>query len=210
MSDGPTVFVVDDDAAVRKGLTGSLNERGYSVAAYASAAALLEALDRDSSGCLVLDVRMPVMGGLELQDQLQARGFNIPIIFITGHGDIPMTVRAMKRGAVDFLEKPYRLDVLVARIEEALEQDAATRKAAARTRDVRERLERLTPREREVLDLLMDAPSDSSSRKIAETLGISARTVEAHRSRIMQKMRVNSLHELLSQAAGSRQPEPGD
>jgi RNA polymerase sigma factor (sigma-70 family) len=200
LSDRPTVFVVDDDQAVRKGLAGSLKERGYSVATYPSAVSFLESIETDQPGCLVLDVRMPTVSGLELQDQLTALGFRIPIIFITGHGDIPMTVRAMKKGAVDFLEKPYRLDLLVERIEEALEQDAETRRVEAIGRDVNSRFERLTAREREVMGLLVRTTDNTTSREIADTLGISHRTVETHRARIMEKMRATSLPDLISMA----------
>lgn len=195
-----TVHVVDDDAPVRKSLEGSLAERGYAVETFASAEAFLGHLESgEHPGCLLLDVRMPSMSGLELQDRLQAMEMRMPIIFLSGHGDIPMAVHAVRAGAIDFLEKPYRLNVLVERIDEALDLDARIRRASTERRRIRARYQKLTPREREVLRLLADRGA-TSNKIIARTLDISHRTVEVHRARIMRKMHASSLADLAAMA----------
>lgn len=200
MTDPPTVLVVDDDAAVRKGLSLSLKERGYQVESFASADHFLDAPDVERASCLVLDVRMPRTSGLELQDRLLARGIKIPIIFITAHGDIPMTAQAMRKGAVDFLEKPYDLDVLLRRIEEALAQDKDALGADAEARVIQARFERLSDREREVMALITAGAADTPNRVVAERLGISRRTVDTYRARLMEKMQARSLPDLVNMA----------
>lgn len=195
-TDEPTIFVVDDDPAVRTSLSNALTARGYRVEAYESATAFLEAIRQGRSGCLVLDVRMPDMSGMELQQRLQRSGFHLPVIFVTGHGDIPMSVRALKRGAVDFLEKPYAIEVLVDRIGAALAADAEHRAVEEHDRQARVRFAKLTDREREVFDHL--TASDAVSNKdVARALGISHRTVEVHRARILRKMGADSLYQLM-------------
>ncbi len=200
VTDTATIFVVDDDPAVRSSLTKALTARGYRVEAYGSATSFLQGGLPDRPGCLVLDVLMPEVSGLELQDMLQQHGVHLPIIFVTGHGDIPMTVRALKHGAVDFLEKPYSIDVLLARIEEALATDTAARRTEQHAQRVRRRLERLTEREREVFDQLT-SENNVSNKDVARTLGISHRTVEVHRARIMRKLGAGSLADLVQMAA---------
>lgn len=195
-----TVFVVDDDAALRKALSMSLTERGYDVESFDSAARFLDAADLDKHACLLLDIRMPKISGLELQEKLARRGVSLPIIFLTAHGDIPMSVRAMRNGAIDFLEKPYELSALLKRIEEALAVNRESRRKASSERAVRERYERLTPREREVMKLLVAGPGNTTNRSVASQLGISVRTVETYRARLMEKMQAQSLPELIGLA----------
>jgi len=205
-----TIYVVDDDAALRKGLSLSLKERGFDVESHASAASFLDAVDTDRHSCLVLDIRMPQTTGLELQDELIRRGITIPIIFITGHGDIPMTARAMRRGAVDFLEKPYQLSMLLQRIGEALAMDRKARDKACAEYVVRQRFERLTRREAEVMALIVAGASNTTNRAVAQRLGIGPRTVETYRARLMEKMQARSLPELVSMAkiCGIYEPDP--
>lgn len=200
MAEASTVFVVDDDAAVRKALTRSLSKRGYRVETFASAEAFLDAYRPEQPGCLVLDVRMPGMSGLELQDQLSARQCVLPVLFITGHGDIPMSVRAIKNGAIEFLEKPYRLESLLERIDEAMAQVDRLRAEASQHAAVRERFARLTEREREVMRLLTADGADASNKVVARQLGISHRTVDDHRARVMAKMQARSFAELVTMA----------
>lgn len=209
MTTAATIFVVDDDDAVRKGLSLTLAERGYPVASFDSAERFLEALDTDRPGCLLLDIRMPDVSGLELQDILRSKGIKIPIIFITGHGDIPMTVRAMRHGAIDFLEKPYKLDVLLHRIEEALAEDRKNREQEFERQAITERHARLTGREREVMALVVAGAANTPNRVIADRLGISPRTVDTYRARLMEKMRARSLPDLVEMAkiCGVYQPE---
>jgi len=192
-----TVFVVDDDAGVRKSLSLSLSRRGYHVESYDSAEAFLGGLDDTKPGCLILDVRMPGLSGLDLQKALADRNVRIPIIFVTGHGDVPMSVEALRGGALDFLEKPFPQETLLARVDEALNRARESAGQAARGSEIRARLALLTAREREVFDLLVAGPADQSSKQIARTLGISHRTVEHHRSRIMEKTGANSLPDLV-------------
>lgn len=196
----PTIFVVDDDAAMRKALALSLSERGFEVECFESAEQFLNEFDSERLGCLLLDVRMPHSSGLELQDTLRGRGVEIPIIFLTAHGDIPTTVRAMRKGAIDFLEKPYQLEVLLKRIEEALAKDQQIHQSRATDQDIRARYERLSAREREVMVLLVAGAANTSNREIAERLGISRRTVDTYRARLMEKMHARSLPDLVTMA----------
>ena len=201
MNDQPTVFVVDDDDDTRTSLALILTHYGYRVETYPSAPAFLAATGGCRPGCLVLDVSMPGISGLELQERLARQHRHLPIIFLTGHGNIPMTVRALKRGAVDFLEKPCDVCLLLERIDEGLRADAEARRLEERERRVRARLELLTERERQVFDLLVRS-RNVSNKHIARSLKISHRTVEVHRARIMRKLGADSLTDLLDLATG--------
>lgn len=185
--DPPLVHVVDDDAALRDSLRWLLESAGLRVATYASAESFLEAYAAAQGGCLLLDIRMPGMSGLELQDELKRRGYTIPIVFITGHGDVPMAVNAVKKGALEFIEKPYNAQALLEMVDHALDIDAEARRVAAR-------LGRLTKREREVMELVI---AGKRNQDIAAELSISIKTVEAHRAGMMWKMGVDSLAELV-------------
>jgi FixJ family two-component response regulator len=186
-----TVFVVDDDDAVRTSLRLLLKSVGLPVETFGSAQ---EFLDADRAGCLVLDIRMPGMSGLELQQKLNEIHAITPIVFITGHGDVPMAVEAMQHGAVDFIQKPFRDQDLIDRINQALERDKENR-AGLKERDaIRRRMEQLTPREREVLDLVTQG---KANKVIAGDLNVSQRTVEIHRARVMEKMGASSLAHLV-------------
>lgn len=190
----PVIFVVDDDAAVRDALKLLLRSVGQAVETFASAPEFLDAYSEDRPGCLVLDIRMPGMSGLELQQKLNERHSILPIIFITGHGDVPMAVEAMQAGAVDFIQKPFRDQDLIDRINQALEKDASNRAALGERNDIRRRLETLTPREHEVLDLVVHG---KANKVIAGDLKLSQRTVEIHRARVMEKMQASSLAHLV-------------
>ena len=190
----PTVFVVDDDESVRSSLRFLLRSVGLESHAFASASEFLAAYDPVQPGCLVLDVRMPGMSGLELQQQLNRRGAILPVIFITGHGDIPMAVEAMQHGAHDFLQKPFRDQDLIDRIQRALAKDAKSRSALDEHENIRSRLDSLTPREREVLALMAQG---KPNKVMAHELGVSQRTVEIHRARVMEKSGAGSLAQLV-------------
>jgi FixJ family two-component response regulator len=190
-----TVFLVDDDSSVRKALARLIRAAGYEVAPFASARQFLESKPETAGvACLVLDVRMPGVNGLELQEALQAAKIAIPIIFITGYGDIPMGVQAMKAGAVDFLPKPVCQETLLPAIEQALARAAGQRAEAAQLVDIRRRLESLTPREREVMALVV---TGMLNKQIAWELGTVEKTIKVHRSRVMEKMAVDSIAELV-------------
>lgn len=190
----PTIFVVDDDEAMRDSMTWLLEGEGYRIACFDSGESYLTAWSPAMRGCLVLDVRMPEMSGLELQEKLDSLGSRLPIIFVTGHGDVPMAVGALQRGACDFIEKPFHNADLLSRIERALELDSQI--AARRERDdaIANRLELLTQREREVMNLVV---AGKLNKQIADALDISMKTVEAHRARVMEKMGVRTLAELV-------------
>ena len=189
-----TIYVVDDDEAMRDSMTWLLEGEGYRVACFDSAAAFLKARRDDLRGCLVLDVRMPDMSGLELHEKLDALGSTLPIIFVTGHGDVPMAVGALQRGACDFIEKPFHDEDLLVRIRRALELEAEL--AARRRQDdaIVHRIGQLTQREREVMELVV---AGKLNKQIADQLNISMKTVEAHRARVMEKMGVRTLAELV-------------
>ena len=197
MNNAATVFLVDDDPQIRQSLTWSIEAAGYSVQSFDSAEKFLSSSNLDQPSCLILDVRMHGMSGLELQDALASREIPLPIIFITGHGDISMSVRAIKNGAVDFLEKPFSRQVLLQRIEEALTLDRELRERDQTLTTLQNRLERLTPREREVMLLLISDSGERSNKDIATELNISHRTVEHHRTRVMEKMQAKSLPDLI-------------
>jgi FixJ family two-component response regulator len=196
-----TVFVVDDDTAVLKSLSRLLRSAGLAVATFSSPREFLDRHDPSTPGCLVLDVAMPGLNGLELQQALMARGNELAIIFLTGHGDIPMTVKAMKRGAVDFLTKPVDDDDLLEAIRVALEKDRLQRQAHAEVVDIQQRLATLTPREREVLNHVI---SGHLNKQTAADLGTVEQTIKVHRARVMAKMKVHSVAELvhLAERAG--------
>ena len=195
--DPATVFVVDDDEAVRASLKLLLKTLGLPAQTYASAQEFLATFDERRGGCLVLDIRMPGMSGLELQEELNTRGAMLPIIFITGHGDVPMAVEAMQRGAMDFLQKPFRDQDLLDRISEALAKDRAGRELLGNRERIRARVAALTPREREVMALVTQG---KANKVIAADLDLSQRTVEIHRAHVMQKMGANSLAHLVRMA----------
>jgi len=190
----PTVFVVDDDEGVRNSLRFLLKTVGLATRVFPSASEFLDTYKPSQPGCLVLDVRMPGMSGLELQRQLNLRGAVIPVIFITGHGDIPMAVEAMQQGAFDFLQKPFRDQDFIDRIQRALERDARNRVALDQHTGIRERLDSLTSREREVLALMTRG---KPNKIMAAELGVSQRTVEIHRARVMEKSGAASLAQLV-------------
>jgi two-component system, LuxR family, response regulator FixJ len=190
----PTVFIVDDDEAVRNSLRLLVKSLGLTTTISASAQEFLATYDPIQPGCLVLDVRMPGMSGLELQQQLNLRGAVIPVIFITGHGDIPMAVEAMQQGAFDFLQKPFRDQDLIDRVQRALDKDRKNRAELGQRSRIRERRDSLTPREREVLALVT---SGKANKVMAADLGLSQRTVEIHRARVMEKMAASSLAQLV-------------
>jgi FixJ family two-component response regulator len=195
MKDKPsTVFVVDDDDAVRTSLRLLLKSVGLPVETYASAQEFLDAYDADRAGCLVLDIRMPGMSGLELQQKLNELHAILPIVFITGHGDVPMAVEAMQHGAVDFIQKPFRDQDLIDRINQALEKDWENRDGLRERDAIRRRIGQLTPREREVLELVTKG---KANKVIAGDLDVSQRTVEIHRARVMEKMGASSLAHLV-------------
>jgi len=200
---GALVFVVDDDQHIRTSLSRALRMRGYTVRAYDSAQAFLDDYDEGDVGCLVLDYGMPGMSGLELQSHINGKGYPLPIIFITGHGGIPESVQAMKGGAVDFLEKPFRQSVLVERIEQACKMALDMTAAAGRERDVASRFDRLTAREQEIVDLMVQHPGEVTSKEIGRALGISPRTVDHHRARILEKLEIRSVVELIGLAKGA-------
>ena len=192
-----TVFVVDDDDALRDAIATFLHAEGQACETYADAASLLARLDEfppEASGCLVLDVRMPGLSGLDVQDELNARGMNMPIIFITGYGDVPSAVRAMKGGAVDFISKPFDAETLAKHVRKALRTDVQRRTARRELAMVRSRAATLTPREREVLERVA---AGQANKRVAMDLGVSERTVEIHRSHLMKKMGVRHLADLV-------------
>lgn len=191
---GPTIYVVDDDDSMRQAIALLLRTVGYTPVVFARPGEFLAKHDANVHGCLVLDIRMPEMSGLEVQQQLNRSGAILPVIFITGHGDIPMAVQAMKDGAFDFLTKPFRDQDLLDRINNALKQDAENRASIEKHADLRRRVESLTPREREVLDLIVEG---KANKVVAIDLGLSERTVEIHRANVMEKMGARSVAHLV-------------
>ncbi len=200
ISDEATVFLVDDDDAVRDALGLLLDSAGLRTAAYPSAADFLANYAPDRPGCLVLDIRMPSMSGMELQAALTERSVNIPIIFLSGHGNVSMSATAFRSGAVDFLEKPFDENVLLERIHEAIQQDRSNRETGARRATASARLAALTRREHEVMLLIV---TGHANKEIATKLNLSTRTVETHRGRIMEKTAAQSLTELIEIALAS-------
>jgi FixJ family two-component response regulator len=195
MSKGaPLVYLVDDDEAVRDSLGMLFKSIGLAHEAYASALDFLDGYDPKRHACLVADIRMPGLSGLELQQRLNEQRAEIPIIFITGHGDVPMAVTAMKSGAADFIQKPFRDQDLIDRINKALERDRERRKSRAEHDEIRARIALLTPREKEVMQRVVRG---QANKVIAMDLGVSQRTVELHRARVMRKLKMRSLAELV-------------
>jgi RNA polymerase sigma factor (sigma-70 family) len=190
----PTVYVVDDDEEVRSALKLLFESVGLPVICYTSALEYLDRFDESLPGCLVVDIRMPGMSGLDMQEKLNELPLHPPVIIITGHGDVPMAVRAVQAGAVDFIEKPFRDQILLDSVHRAIEMDAEKRGEASRLSEIHDHLNQLTPREREVLDLVI---SGMRNKNISEQLGITLSTVEAHRSRVMEKMQADSLSHLM-------------
>lgn len=190
----PTVFVVDDDAAVRQSFEWLVGSVGLRTETYASARDFLDAYDPARPGCLVLDVRMPGMSGLELQERLAADGVTLPVIVVSGYGDVPTAVRVMKHGAVDFIEKPFSDQAMLDRIQASIERDLEARRADAKRASARSNRDRLTRREAEVMDLVI---AGQSNKQIARALAISPKTVEVHRAKVMKKMQADSLAELV-------------
>lgn len=197
MSQEPIVYIVDDDEAMRTSLKWLIESVGLRVLTFASAQAFLAADAPSHAGCLVVDVRMPGMSGLDLQAHLAKRDCRLPVIIITGHGDVAMAVRAMKAGALDFIEKPFNDETLLNSIQRGLDLDATQRRQRLRRADIAARLAQLTPREQEVMALVTDG---RANKEIAATLGVSAKTVEAHRARVMDKMQAASLADLVRMA----------
>ena len=194
MTAAPTVFVVDDDAAVRKSLRWLIESVSLQVETFGTAQEFLEASDPKRPGCLVLDVRLPGLSGLEVQEQLASRGVRLPTIVITGHGDVPMAVRAFKAGAIDFIEKPFSDQQLLDRIQQAIRQDGEARSQRLRHDEVAARVARLTPRERDVLERVV---AGKSNKVMASELKVSAKTIETVRARLMRKMGAESVAELV-------------
>ncbi|AFL72909.1 response regulator transcription factor [Thiocystis violascens] len=193
MHEKQTVFLVDDDPAMRESLVLILELAGYRVRSFASPHDFLEAFSALEPGCLLLDQRMPEMSGIDLQELLLARGCPLPIIFLSAFGDVPTTVRAIRGGAIDFLEKPTSQDILLQRVEAALEEDRKRREEVAVESEIRQRFQQLTPREQDVMSLTTQG---FTNKDIARQLGISPRTVENHRSRMMFKMGAANFAEL--------------
>jgi len=191
------VYVVDDDAAVRKGLARLLRSAGHAVEIFASADEFLQRRAPGAPGCLVLDVNMPGLNGLQLQETIAGNGGELPIIFLTGRGDIPMSVQAMKRGAVDFLTKPVNADTLLSAVDLALERDRLQRRIRAEVDGIRQRLATLTPREREVFHHVV---AGHLNKQTAAELGTVEKTIKVHRARMMEKMQVQSVAELVQLA----------
>jgi len=190
----PVVYIVDDDDGMRRALTVLITTVGYQPVAFAKPGEFLAKYDPNQPGCLVLDVRMPEMSGLEVQQHLNKAGSMLPVILVSGHGDIPMAVQAMKDGAFDFLQKPFRDQELIDRINGALKLDAQNRESVDRLADLTSRQESLTPREREVVGLVVDG---KANKVIAIDLGLSERTVEIHRANVMEKMGARSVAHLV-------------
>lgn len=202
MTNEPTVFIVDDDDAVRRFLTGLIRSIDLKVEAYASAKDFLDAYEPGRPGCLLLDVRMPGMSGLELQRELSERSIALQVVILTGHGNVPVAVQAMKAGAVDFIEKPFNNELLLDRIQMAVAQSLRSDSEREKHDEALRRLDTLTPRERQVFDLVVNGETNKS---IAHRLTISEKTVEIHRANVMRKMRARSLASLVHMAVSLRE-----
>ncbi len=207
--DERTIYIVDDDAGVRKSLKRLLRSSGFEVVAFSSAEEYLGNIPVASPSCLLLDVRMPGLNGIALKEELDSRGSFIPIVFITGHGDIPMSVGAMKSGAVDFLPKPFADQDLFDAIDRAIGRDIRERRERSELESIQRRFETLTPREREVFDLVV---TGLLNKQIAHEMGTGEKTIKVHRGRVMKKMDVESLAELVRLAermkSGLPTPQP--
>lgn len=199
-----TVFIIDDDADIRTSLKRSLTKRRYSVECFSSANDFLRSYDESKLGCILLDYGMPELNGLQLQQRLIENKISIPIIFMTGHGGIPESVQAMKAGAIDFLEKPFKQDVLLDAISTAFESIRLARQDHASGKALKSRLESLTTREREIAQFIVQNPADTASKNIGRHLNVSPRTVDHHRARILEKMDVTSVAELIEKSITSK------
>jgi len=202
----PTVFIIDDDASIRKSLSRLLRSADYTVETFPCAEEFLSRGHFDGIGCLLLDVQMPGLSGTDLQEELSRAAYSMPIIFITGHGNIPMSVQAMKKGAVNFLAKPFDDDELLQGVRDALEKDRKAKAERAEVHDALRCIEQLTPREQEVLRYVI---TGMLNKQIASKLGIAEKTVKVHRGRVMEKLGVDSVAELvrLAEKAGIKPPE---
>ncbi len=210
MSTDQTVFIVDDDEAMRSSLRWLVESVGLTVATFSSAREFLDQYQPNQPGCLLLDVRMPGMSGIELLEKLTAQPDCLPIIILTGHGDVPMAVRAIKTGALDFLQKPFNDQELLDRIQLALDQDSRRRHESSALGSLKSQFETLTPREREIMQLVV---TGRSNKTIASELGISCRTVEVHRARLMKKLHTKTLADLVQASValeGSGRPPKGN
>ncbi len=196
-----TVFIIDDDDAVRESLVFLMKSISLQADSFPSAQAFLDIWTPNLSGCLVLDIRMPGMSGLELQDKLNNLDSTLPIIFITGHGDVPMAVKAIKAGAADFVQKPFRDQELIDKIREVLHEDVNARAAKLQRTEILQRMETLTEREREVMEQVIDG---KANKVVAIDLEVSQRTVEIHRANVMEKMKVRSLAQLVRSVMTAR------
>ena len=205
MTPKPIIHVVDDDDAIRDSLVWLLDDDRYEVRTYASGEEFLERFAPQPPACVILDIRMPGMSGVEVHERLGLNGIATPVVFVTGHGDVPMAVEAIKRGAFDFVEKPFNEAKLTGIIERALEQDAKRAGQSAAHSEIAARLAKLSPREREVLDLVV---AGKMNKTIADVMNISIKTVEAHRAKVMEKMCARSLSELVQAVikVGARAP----
>ncbi|MFQ6024708.1 MAG: response regulator transcription factor [Acidiferrobacterales bacterium] len=203
MTPEPTVFVIDDDEAVRHFLRGLVASVDLRVEVYASAQEFLDAYQPNSPGCLLLDIRMPGMSGLELQQELSVRGIGLPVIVLTGHGNVQVAVHAMKAGAVDFIEKPFNNELLLDRVQKAVAESVGTYEDRVRRDEILSRQKSLTRRERQVLDLVV---AGESNKRIARRLHISDKTVEIHRANLMEKMQANSLADLVKMVSTLERP----
>jgi two-component system response regulator FixJ len=190
----PVVYVVDDDDGMRRALGALLGTVGFKTQLFSRPGEFLEQFEPEATGCLVLDIRMPEMSGLELQQRLNRAGAILPVIFITGHGDVPMAVQAMKEGAFQFLQKPFRDQELIDHINHALKVDLENRQSLAQKAELRRRLGTLTPRERQVMNLIVEG---EANKVVAIDLGLSERTVEIHRAKVMEKMQARSVAHLV-------------
>ena len=200
----PTVFVVDDEAPIRDSLRWLIESVDLAVDTYASGTEFLDAYDQSRTGCLILDIRMPGMSGLDVQQQLQAQSIDLPVIFLTGHGDVHLAVRAMKAGAFDFVEKPYNDQTLLDLVQRAINRHIHERKAVSEFREIRGRWETLTPRERQIMAEVVDG---HSNKNIASMLEITEKTIEFHRANVMDKMQASSLTELIRMAVALERAE---
>ncbi len=203
MVDEPTVFVVDDDPDVRQALRRLIASVGLRVEVYESAADFLDGYQQGPPGCILLDIRMPGMSGLDMQKELAAREIKLPVIFLTGHGDVQMAVHAMKAGALDFIEKPFNNQFLIDRVQQALAESADAKRDNAKHDEITSRMERLTPREHQVLDLVA---AGETNKGVARVLEISEKTVEIHRANVMEKMQAKSLADLVKMLLAVNRP----
>lgn len=190
----PVVHIVDDDASVRKSLRWLIESVGLQVGCYESASTFLDAFNRDIPGCLILDVRMPGISGLDLQESMITQSMTLPVIIVTGHADVPMAIRAMKNGAFDFIEKPYNDQYLLDRVQEAIRQNTASHTEDVLQQDTQDKIDSLTKREKEVMDLVTEG---LSNKKVASHLQLSVKTIETHRANVMFKMQADSLPALI-------------